>query len=1156
MNNTLKKIVAIATVLTVSVWLIGPGVAQGVTAEDLQASIDALLAQLADLQEQLAELTGEAPTVAGCTITSFDRNLSQGSTGDDVNCLQIVLNSASDTQLASTGVGSSGNETSYFGPLTKGGVIKFQEKYADEVLASWGLTTGTGYVGTTTRAKLNELLVAPAEQEEEEEEEEEEEAVSGLTVALASDTPAAAQLALDANANFTKFVLTAGSEGSVSVSKIYVTRSGLSDNSDLEDIKIIDAETGVHMGTITSLNTDSRAMVSFIPSLVIPAGTAKAYYVRAGFHSTNAATGNTAFLGIASNDDIVSNATEVTGAPVTGNAMTAINIAIADVEVQQDGTVSDSTPDIGDTDVVVNKFKVSNSATEAVTIEQITVLEYGTAGLTDTSNIELYDVTNGESLGTAENWDAEGKAGWSNLSIVVDKGETHRFKVMLDVVKGAGLTVNADLTDGTDALLTAKGNTYGFYNTVDIETDWDGRGSSDQTIGSGALTVSKSASTPATGSVAVGSAMELAIFDFNTVGEEVRVSTMTVIIATTDNGGDSDFDYNDITNVKVYDEDGAIVAGPGDLDASDEVAFTDTFIVPVGTHEYTVKAKIGTDAYTGNLVQAKIKNPRSYFTAKGMTTNDSISGTSLSPNANVDGNVLTIAAGSLIVTNLTQPAARLVAVGTWDFVWMTASLSAAASGEDVEVTDITITDTVTPASSGGFDDIDNCELWADLTSESSDRGDIYETLVSLTKNPTDSEGAGDQAFALTQVITVSAGTFVKVAFVGDASTAATDGDTHTVDISAVTANGAETGTSITITDAVHITGSGQGMEIEDKGTLTISVDSSSPDTALVLDGTDKVVVGIFKLAANTVEDLDLDSIEIMNTENNDAVDTYWFYSNSRSDGVDTSTPIGYVVGGTTAAIYLNDGTVTVPADGYVLITVKADTNNIDGTYVMNTDKIEIGIEDAGDIDTTGLGSGEEVDSTQRAQYASEQSLYEGYPRVTCQTGTTSWGPTSGDLIPSTQMLLAVLDVTNPGTKDVTFDGEAAPDGGTENDKIYVQIANTEGGSGGADVDITLVADGSGNTLDDPADANPANLVIDFTTKDFVVSAGQTKQLVIYADTSSYTTNGDFIQLWLNDNGTAWVWSIDYDDGDYSEIDEIFGTSGGDIRCGAFIRETT
>ena len=168
-----KKIIACIAGLAV-VAMIAPSTAQAVTAAELQAQINALLETLAGLQSQLGDLTGEPTggTITGCTITSFTRSLKVGISGDDVKCLQVILNSASDTQL-SAGVGSPGQETSYFGPKTKAAVIKFQEKYAAAVLASWGLTSGTGYAGSTTIAKLNTLLAA-GEQEEEEEEEEEE----------------------------------------------------------------------------------------------------------------------------------------------------------------------------------------------------------------------------------------------------------------------------------------------------------------------------------------------------------------------------------------------------------------------------------------------------------------------------------------------------------------------------------------------------------------------------------------------------------------------------------------------------------------------------------------------------------------------------------------------------------------------------------------------------------------------------------------------------------------------------------------------------------------------------------------------------------------------------------------------------------------------
>lgn len=83
-----------------------------------------------------------------------------GDTDPDVKELQRVLNSSVDTivTLNADDVGSLGNEGTYFGPLTKVAVIKFQNKYRDSILIPNGLTAGTGNLDKLTRTKLNLLL--------------------------------------------------------------------------------------------------------------------------------------------------------------------------------------------------------------------------------------------------------------------------------------------------------------------------------------------------------------------------------------------------------------------------------------------------------------------------------------------------------------------------------------------------------------------------------------------------------------------------------------------------------------------------------------------------------------------------------------------------------------------------------------------------------------------------------------------------------------------------------------------------------------------------------------------------------------------------------------------------------------------------------------
>jgi peptidoglycan hydrolase-like protein with peptidoglycan-binding domain len=93
-------------------------------------------------------VTPMATSTLSIASTTFTRDLTIGSEGDDVKNLQVYLNSHG-FPIAPTGAGSSGYETGYFGILTQAALARFQKAN--------GITPAIGYFGPVTRAKLKLL---------------------------------------------------------------------------------------------------------------------------------------------------------------------------------------------------------------------------------------------------------------------------------------------------------------------------------------------------------------------------------------------------------------------------------------------------------------------------------------------------------------------------------------------------------------------------------------------------------------------------------------------------------------------------------------------------------------------------------------------------------------------------------------------------------------------------------------------------------------------------------------------------------------------------------------------------------------------------------------------------------------------------------------
>ena len=668
---SIKRTIITTIVALALVAMIAPGVAQGVTIEEL-------LAQIAILQQQLLVLqggttggtTGTGPS--GCVGVTFSRNLVVGSTGSDVKCLQAVLNLSATTRVATTGAGSPGNETSYFGPLTLAAVKVYQAEHG------W---TPANQVGPLTRQALNAYLaggvvppgpgpIIPTG--------------AGLTVALASTNPATGTI-VDGQAQFplARLTFTNGDNAEVSVTGLKLKRIGVSADASLDAVYLFNGATRLTDGasvssTIISFN-DSTGLFK------VPAGGTVIITVTADVDGT---AGETMGVQVVAATDVTTNASSVNGTfPMSGNLHTIATGTLASVSFNTTTTPAAASIDPQDGYTVFqNSVTVG---TRAVDLERVSFRKTGSVDNDDLQNLKLY--IDGVQVGSTMQLDSNGYVTFDLTSSPkrLEAG-TRVIKVLADIIGGSSLNFTMHVWNIADA--TFVDSQYNANVLIQANsTTFSKRSTGEQTVNSGTLTITKKTDSPSGDVVDGGTNVTLAKYEVKAAGEAVKIETLkvSVVVSTTAVG------Y--LRNGALY-ANGVQIGSTSNLyDTTNTSPYYTSFslgssliVQPGSPVTLEVRADIydndGTnDVTSGTTIIARIEGSSSENNAIGQVSATTID----APSADVDGNTLTVAQGTLTLSQYTAYTAQTAVAPLTAYKLAHFTLTASTT-EDVNVTAINV----------------------------------------------------------------------------------------------------------------------------------------------------------------------------------------------------------------------------------------------------------------------------------------------------------------------------------------------------------------------------------------------------------------------------------------------------------------------------------
>ena len=932
---------------------------------DLQAQVTALLAQIQALQ-------GTTSSNAACVNFTFTSNLAKGKTSAEVMQIQKFLNQWADTTVSTSGTGSKGNETSYFGAATKSAVIKFQNKYAADILTPNGFSAGNGNWYASTRAKANAIAAT---------------CVPGSTtggttggtttggnlVVTAGTQPANSLAPASASrVPFTTFTITNTTGSAVTVNGVTVQRTGLANDAVFAGVVLVDSN-GMQLGTSRTFDTNHQATIG--DTFTIGAGQSMTLTVAGNMQ--NAATlasyaGQVAGLSVVgiNTTATVSGSLPISGAQQTINSTLALGSATLQVSSLDPQTYS--TKNVGDTAIKLSGIRITAGSAEDIKLFSVRFRLNGSAGPSDISNVVI--MVNGVSYPAAVSADGRYYTATVAGGLLITKGNSVDVVAQADITGGnsAGRTIELDIDRASDIYIV--GQTYGYGITpvassagaVSSSATHSSSFTTGQPFFQGAIvtvqgssvtTISRATEVPASNIAVNVQGQTLGGFVADIRGESLNVNTMVFHVATS-----SGTNQGLLTNVTLVSDTGAVVAGPVDATYQDathqKVTFNNAVKISTGRHIYTLKGTVASGATTGATFVTAFDPSTDWTGVTGQTTGNSFT----FPAGTVTLNTYTVRGATLNITAATTPSAQTIVAGGQNVLLANIQLDASQSGEDIRINSL-------PVNFTNVTGVTSCALYNGATA------------INTGSNIVNPAATGISNFTFDNSLVIPKLTVVTLAVKCNLSSAASGNYTTGVITSGTqtySATGVQSGNSLTNNSNLTASPGNSGTQTVGTSSIVVSTDSSSPSYTIVAGGTTGVTVGALKFRA-TGEDMSLTDLGLVGNANIATdVASARVYNGATQVGTVTFTSSGLIATSTLST------PVTLTKDTDVTLTIKADLANITGQAG--------GTSNAGDTVTinysgaraTGMNSGSTIYATGSSAVAGAR-LEKTYPSVALVT---------------------------------------------------------------------------------------------------------------------------------------------------------------------------